>query len=128
VGLPAQRGRKLAGELFEGLPESGQAFGGGVFVARAHFDAEADAQVGDEVTVIDVAGAAGFLRVVTDFRPLLVAVEGLDGDVDVEDPRQGERGGDAAEDLGGEPVESGGFLDAPNAEAHGILTDGSAHA
>jgi hypothetical protein len=128
VGLPAQRGRKLAGEFFEGLPESWQAFGGGVFVAGTHFDAEADAQVGDEVAVIDVAGAAGFLRVITDFGSLLVAVEGLDGDVDVEDPRQAERGGDAAEDLSGEPVESGGFLDTPHGKAHGILANGSAHA
>ena len=60
---------------------------GGVFVAGAHFDAEADAQVGDEVAVIDMAGAAGFLRVVADLGSLLVAVERLNGDVDVEDPR-----------------------------------------
>jgi len=58
-----------------------------VFVAGAYFDAEADAKVGDEVAVINVAGAAGFLRVVADFRALLATVEGLDGDVDVEDPR-----------------------------------------
>ncbi len=89
VGLPAQRGRKLAGEFFQGLPESGQAFGGGVFVAGAHFDSEADAQVRHEVTVIDVAGAAGFLGIVTDFGTLLATVEGLDGDVDVENARRG---------------------------------------
>mgnify|MGYP006866084300 CR=1 FL=1 len=128
VGLPAQRGRNVAGEFSKGLPEVGEAFGGGVFVAGAHFDAEADAKVGDEVAVINVAGAAGFLRVVADFRALLVAVEGLDGDVDVEDPRQAECGGDAAEHLRGDPVEAGGLRDADHGETHGVLADDSIHA
>ena len=38
--------------------------------------------------VIDVAGATWFLWVVADLRSLLMTVEGLDGDVHVEDPRQ----------------------------------------
>ena len=37
-------------------------------------------------------------------------------------------GGDAAEDLAGQPVEAGLFLDAPDAQAHGVLADGSRHA
>jgi hypothetical protein len=41
-------------------PESGQAFGGGMFVGGTHFDAEADAEVGDEGAVTDVAGRPGF--------------------------------------------------------------------
>lgn len=58
-----------------------------MLVAGAHLDAKADAQVGDKIAVIDLAGAAGFLRVVTDGSSLLVAVEGFDGDVDVENAR-----------------------------------------
>jgi hypothetical protein len=116
----------VAGEFFSPTPESRQALGGGVLVAGTHFDAEADAEIGDEVAVIDVAGAAGFLRVVADFRTLLVAVEGLDGDVDVEDPGQAEDRLDAAEDLLGQPVEAGHFIDTTDAEAHGILAEGAA--
>jgi hypothetical protein len=77
----------VAGDFFEGLPKSGQSFGSGVFIARTHFHAEADAQICDEIAVIDVTGATGFLRVVADFRSLLATVKGLDGDVDVENPR-----------------------------------------
>jgi hypothetical protein len=118
----------VTGEFVESLPESGQTFGGGVFVAGTHLHAEADAQVGNEVAVIDVTGAAGFLRVVADLGSLLVAVEGLDGDVDVEDPRQSECGRDTAEDLVGEPVEAGGLIDAGYGQTHGILADGATHA
>ena len=82
----------MAGQFFEVLPEPGQALGGGVFVAGANFHAEAEAKVGHEVAVIDVAGAAGFLRVVADLRSLLVAVERFDGDVHIQDPRQAQRG------------------------------------
>ena len=81
-------GPLVAREFFQGLPESGQPLGGGVLVAGAHFDAEADAQVRHEVTVINVTGTAGFLGIVADLGSLLVAVERLDGDVDVENPRQ----------------------------------------
>jgi hypothetical protein len=98
-----------------------------VFVAGTHFDAEADAQVGNEVAVIDVAGATGFLRVVADLGSLLVAVEGLDGDVDVEDPRQAEYGRDAAKDLSGEPVEASVFFDAGHGQTHSILADRATH-
>ena len=118
----------MAGEFFEGLPEARQAFGGRVFVAGTHFDTETDTQVGDEVAVIDVAGTTGFYGVVADLGSLLVAVEGFDGDVDVEDPRQAERRGDAAEYLVGEPVEAGGFINAAHGEAHGVLADGATHA
>lgn len=121
-------GPLVAGELFERLPEAGQAFGGGVLVSGAHFHAEADAQIGREVAVVDVAGAAGLLRVVADLRSLLAAMEGLDGDVDVEDPGQPEGRGDAAEDLAAEPVETGLLPDATDAEAHGVLADGAVHA
>ena len=118
----------MAGEFFEGLPEAGQSFGGGVFVAGTHFDAEADAEVGDEVAVVDVAGTAGFLRVVANFGSLLVAVEGFDGNVDVEDPRQAKGGGDAGQNLAGQPVEAGFFVNAADAEAHGVFTNGAVHA
>lgn len=64
-------GPLVAGELFERLPEAGQAFGGGVLVAGPHFHAEADAQICHEVAVMDVAGAAGLLRVVADLRSSL---------------------------------------------------------
>jgi hypothetical protein len=99
-----------------------------VFVAGADFNAEAEAQVGDEVAMVNVAGATWFLRVVADLGALLVAVEGLDGDVDVEDPRQAEGGGNAAEDLAGDPVETGFFIDTADAEPHGIFTDSAFHA
>lgn len=98
-----------------------------MFVAGAHFDAEADAQVGDEITVIDVAGAARLLRVVADFGSLLVALERLDGDVDIKDPRQAECGGDAAENLVREPVETDGFIDAGHGQTHGVFTNSAAH-
>ena len=98
-----------------------------MLVAGADFDAEADAQVGDEIAVIDVAGATRLLWIVANGGTLLMAVEGLDGDVDVEDPRQAEGGRDAAEDLGGKPVEAGRFLDASHGEAHSILADDTAH-
>ena len=84
----AEGGPLMAGDFFESLPKSGQAFGGGVFIAGAHFYAEADAQICHEITVIDVAGASGLLWVVADFRSLLASVKGLYGDVDVEDPGQ----------------------------------------
>jgi len=96
-----------------------------------------------------VAGATGFLRVVADFGTLLVAVEGLDGNVDVENarrsapsytakrtphgrqsgnPRQTEGGGDATEDLAGDPVEAGLFINATDAGTHRIFTDRAFHA
>ena len=63
-----------------------------MLVAGAHFHAKADTQVRHEVAVIDVAGTTGLLGIVADFSSLLMTVEGLDGDVDVEDPRQAQRG------------------------------------
>jgi hypothetical protein len=42
----------------------------------------ADSQVGDEIALIDVAGAVGLLRVVATDGTLLVAVEGLNGVVE----------------------------------------------
>lgn len=89
----------MTGKFFQCLPESGQTFGGGVFVTGTHFHAKTDAQVGDEVAMIDMAGTAGFLSVVADLGSLLVAVERLDGDVNVENPREDERRGYAAEYL-----------------------------
>jgi len=132
TGVAAVATRKsgplVARKFFQGLPEAGQAFGSGVFVAGAHLNTKADAQVGNEVAVIDMAGTSRFLRVVADLRPLLASVEGLDGDVDVEDPRHAQRGRDAAEDLARKPVEARFFLDAPDTEPHGVLADGAAHA
>ena len=55
-----------------------------------------------------------------------MAVEGLDGDVDVEDPKQAEDRRDAAEDLVGEPIEAYVLIDAAHGEAHGVLADGAA--
>jgi ribosomal protein L11 methylase PrmA len=52
------------------LPESGQAFGGGVFVAGTYFDTQTDAQVGNEITVIDVAGTSGFYGIAAAFPVL----------------------------------------------------------
>ena len=51
----------MAGEFFEGLPQAGQAFGPGVFIAGPHFHAEADPQIGHKITVINVAGTSGLL-------------------------------------------------------------------
>jgi len=79
--------------------------------------AEADAQVGHEVTVIDVTGPAGFLRVVADLGSLLVAVERLDGDIDVENPRQAQCGRYTAKDVGVTPVSA---QDAQQNGAHDI--------
>lgn len=66
TGVAAVATRKggplVAGEFFQGLPEPGQAFGSGVFVAGAHFNTEANAQVGDEVAGIDMAGTTRFCR------------------------------------------------------------------
>jgi len=142
-------GPLVAGEFSQGLPESGQSFGCGAFVAGADFDAGAEAQVGDKVAVVNVAGATGFLGVVADLGTLLVAAEGLDGNVDVENarrsapsytakrtphgrqsgnPRQNEAGGDAAGDLAGDPVEAGLFINASDAGTHGIFTDSAFHA
>jgi hypothetical protein len=77
----------MTGKFFQSLPESGETFGGGGFIAGADIDAETDAEVCHKVTVVDVAGATGLLGVITDFSSLLAAVEGLDRDVDIEDPR-----------------------------------------
>jgi len=92
TGVAAVATRKsgplVARKFFQGLPEAGQTLGCGVFIAGADFNTEANAQVGDEVTVIDMAGTSRFLRVVANRRSLLVPVEGLDGDVDVENARR----------------------------------------
>ena len=77
--------------------------------------------------MIDVAGAAGLLRVVTDFRFLLVAVERLDGDVDVKDLGQAKCGGDAVEDWVGKPVEALSFVNAAHGEAHDVFADNAVH-
>lgn len=50
----------MTGKFIQHRPESAETFGGGVFVAEVHFDAEADAEIRHEITVIDVTGSTGF--------------------------------------------------------------------
>ena len=61
-------------------------------------------------------------------RALLVAVEGLDRGVHVEDPRQVQHRGDGIADLPAQPCEPLLFVDAFHGGAHGILTDRALHA
>src|SRR5690606_19729756 len=79
------------------------------------------------IAVVNMAGTTGLLWVVTYLRSLLVPVERLDRNVDVQDPRQPEGGGNAAQDLVADPVETGLFGHASDAQAHGILADSAFH-
>ena len=60
----------------------------GVLFSPADLHAQAQPRVGHEVAVVGVARAAGLVRVVPDLRALLVAVERLDGRVDVQNARR----------------------------------------
>ncbi len=74
-----------------------------------------------------MARAARLLRVVADLRALLVAVERLDGHVDVEDPRLAQDRLDARAQLAREPLQSGAFVDALHRAAHHVLADDVGH-
>ena len=118
----------LAGHGLKDAPESGHAWFGGVLFARQDFDAKAETQVGDKITVIIVAGASAFLRVVADLCAFLVAVERLHGVVDVKDPRQEEDGRDGLAVLLFQPRQGGGFVHFFEGTAHHIFADNVAHA
>ena len=60
--------------------------GGGGLIAGVDLDVQAQAQGSDPVGVVGMAWAARLLGVIAERRALLVAVDGLDGDIDVEDP------------------------------------------
>ena len=59
----------MAGKFSGGLPQAGQAFGSGVFVAGTHFHAKADLEVGHKITVIHMAGTPHLLGIITNFAP-----------------------------------------------------------
>ena len=96
--------------------------------ARQHIHTETDAQVRDEVTVIDMTRASRLMRVVADLRSFLVAVETLHGGVDVEDPWQDQSRADAREDVAAHPLQAPRFVHAFESAAHHVLADDALHA
>ena len=59
----------------------------GVFLSRTHFHIQGHAQGAQKNRVVSVAGAAWLVRVVAQVRSFLVAVDGLDGHIQIRDPR-----------------------------------------
>jgi hypothetical protein len=58
-----------------------------MLIARAHFHARTDTQIGHEITVINVTGATWFLGVIANFSTLLATIQRLHCDIDIHDPR-----------------------------------------
>ena len=54
-----------------GLPQAGQDFDSGVFVAGTHFRAKADPDAGHKITVIHMAGTPRLLGIAANFRSFL---------------------------------------------------------
>jgi hypothetical protein len=74
--------------------QPGQAKFGGALFAWQQFDAQTETQVGDEIAVIVVAGSAGLMRVIANFRAFLMSVEGLNGIINIAGPREEQNGSD----------------------------------
>ena len=82
---------------------------GGGLLAGLHFHVQDHPRAAPEVGVIEVGGTAAFVGVVAHFGPFLMAVEGLDGGIDVQDPRHAQEGGVAFPQVLLLPVGHGGF-------------------
>ena len=76
-----------AGQPPEPLPQSGRAVLGGRLVTGLHLYLQHQAQVGDEVGVVGVGGAARLVGVIALQGPFLMAVKRLDRYVGIENPR-----------------------------------------
>ena len=68
------------------------------------------------------------MRVVPDLRALLVAVERLDGHINVQHPRLAEQRLDARAQLARQPAQTLGFIDALERPAHHVLAHHVGHA
>jgi len=99
---------------------------GGSLVAGLHLDVQTQAQGGDPVGVVGVAGAAGFVRIVADARAFLPAVDRLDGDVDIEDPFCIQERMTCLVEVAAQPVLPRRCVDARQGAAPAILADDGA--
>ena len=88
AGVAAQEPRTaFLGQRVPHAPEIFPAARRRVLLARAHFHVEHQPQPAHEERVVSVAGPAGFVRVVADQGPLLVAVDGFDRHIEIQNPR-----------------------------------------
>ena len=117
-----------ARQRIEQRPQPGQPVPRGVLFSSARLHAQAQPRVGHEVAVIRVARPPRLLRVVPDLRALLVAIERLDGHVDVQHPRLAEHRFDARAQLACQPAQTLGFLNALERPAHHVLAHHARHA
>ena len=80
-----ERGPQARGKRVYERPQPLHAAPSGVLPAWKHLHAKRDPRPADEERVVVVARASRLCGVVSEFRPFLMAVDGLDGVVDVED-------------------------------------------
>ena len=129
AAVAAQEGQPVgARQRVEPLPKSGQAVLGRVVFAAADFHPQAHPRVGHKVAGVAMARASGLLRIVAELRALLVAVERLDGAVDVQDPWHAEHRLNARPQLPGQPRQPGALGDAFHRAAHHVLAHRARHA
>ena len=82
---------KVRGKRVYERPQPLHAAPSGVLLAWKHLHAKRDPRPADEERVVVVARASRLHGVVPESRPFLMAVDGLDGVVDVEDETPAER-------------------------------------
>ena len=99
-----------------------------MLIAGLDLDAEHQPQSGHEVSVVAVGRTSRLLRVVGHHGPFLLAIQGLDGGVDVEDPGGVEQGRDAVAQVPIQPGHALRFRDRAQRPAQGVFGDDLVHA
>ena len=98
-----------------------------MLISGRNFDIEHQPQRGDKIRVKCVARASRFMRVVAERCAFLVAVDGLDGGVDVEDPRQSQSGFPRRTEMLSLPRGDGIFIRTEECSTHAVLAANGGH-
>src|SRR5436853_6586000 len=94
-----------------------------VLVARLNLDLQHQPQIGQHVAVIGMRGPPRLLRVVTDHRSFLMAVERFHRRVDIENPGFAQQRASAIVELFLQPGSPGFRLDLAQGPTDGVLAD-----
>ena len=116
-------GPALGWQSVDERPQPRKTMSGGGLIAGVHLHVQTQAQGGDPVGVVGVAGASGLLRVIADAGTFLTSIDGLDGDIDVEDPLVIQKPMTGLVEVTPQPVLPLLGTDASQRPAHTILAD-----
>ena len=118
----------IARNAIQKRPQSGRGMLRGMLVAWRHVRVEHQPQSGQRIGVIHMAGPARLLGIVTKHGPFLMAVERLDRQIRIHNPRLGQQRRRAVIEMALQPFPAFILWDGLEAAADRILADDLVHA